>query len=100
MKAFLTGSHVYGLPHEASDVDLVIPGDVDLATRILSLVSEANAGGSGPCCIQLGQLNLIILPPDVAEAWKQATDELAIKRPVTRDEAVNAIKLAVSQRDV
>lgn len=73
MDAFLTGSHVYGRPHDHSDVDLVIRTDPGTKQKLLEL-----SGSDFP--IKFGNLNLIITTTDAeytAWAWaKQACLDL------------------------
>lgn len=87
--AFLTGSQVYGVPTEKSDVDMVV------------LVSEKDRGillanaDPGTNKIVYGKLNLIILSKDKAEEveqfhlWRKGTEDLIAKRPVTRQFAID-----------
>jgi hypothetical protein len=97
MSAFATGSRVYGTPTEASDVDLcVVLSEADLA-----LLRELCDGdpGSGGDSLRFGKLNLICFTlEESAEPWRVATERLAARKPVTRDEAVKEIKAEAKAR--
>lgn len=92
MKSFITGSHAYGIPTPESDLDLVVlVSSVDAA----KLWAARDESSKSP---RFSNLNLIIFESDVegGEArfalWKQVNDELIARRPVSREEAVEAFK--------
>jgi hypothetical protein len=82
MKSFITGSHAYGTPTENSDVDLAIfcsEEDADFLWK---------ASEDGPS-VRFGKMNLIIFTNERAyDRWKECTNNLISRRPVTRDEAI------------
>ena len=70
MKAFLTGSHVFGRPGPESDIDLCILVDPILAGKLRDM-SE-----STKIC-RFGCLNLILCESDTEfAAWKMSTERL------------------------
>ena len=71
LEGFLTGSRVYGVPHDESDVDLVVWVPHPEDRKILSEQSET----CGP--VRYGKLNLII-PRSVQEfrVWREVTGDL------------------------
>ncbi|WP_406698586.1 nucleotidyltransferase domain-containing protein [Singulisphaera sp. Ch08] len=94
MNAFLTGSHIYGTPHEDSDIDLVVMMPVSQLGRLNELIaedadSEMRYEGMKPgACVRFGKLNLIVVTDqDDYRAWQEGTAELTARKPVTRDEA-------------
>lgn len=89
MQAFITGSRRYGTPGQDSDIDLVVRCDDDTANMLFDLSDQ-----EGSCqTIRFGLLNLIVCTSDSTFAkWKQGTEELAAKAPVTREEAVATFK--------
>lgn len=96
MKAFCTGSRVYGVSREDSDIDLVVTvserdfellcqhGDGDTA-RILEYSGAENGQ------LKFGKLNLICVSEAQMPAWKEATDSLEAVKPVTRETAISVI---------
>ena len=89
MKSFLTGSQVYGKPRNGSDIDLVVlvsESDGDILKRMSDDPSFRK--------VTYGQLNLIVLnaedSEDVAKynIWKDGTEKLIARKPVTREEAI------------
>lgn len=85
MKAFLTGSHVYGYPDSDSDVDLVIFCSQEDKNTLINLSETCKM----PC--KYGDLNLIFCTtPEQYQAWFDATKECKKRGPVTHTEA-NAI---------
>lgn len=90
MNAFLTGSQVYGTPTAQSDVDLAVRVS-DSDCELLATLADQEPG-SGGMSIRFGNLNLICLGERSFEAWREATEELIARKPVTRDEAVKVIK--------
>lgn len=96
MKSFLTGSRRYGTPHPDSDIDLVVLMDGPELTELAKLASNSDDFGSpgGPqyedgFSLRFGNLNLLCVTQEKHfKVWKQGTDELVAKKPVTRDEAI------------
>lgn len=112
MKAFTTGSRVYGEPTADSDIDLVVltsPGVItalaELADKEVPAFGLAAPGGAsdpGPAdspagvtaSLKFGRLNLICVADLIAYAvWRKGTIELAKRaddtgKPVPRNEAV------------
>jgi len=82
MKAFLTGSQVYGFPTPESDIDLVVHVSAADAKFLFS-----NKEPGKP--LMFGDLNLVVLTDEQDWiAWRAATDECTRKKPITRDEAI------------
>jgi hypothetical protein len=90
---FLSGSRAYGVPREDSDVDIVmlLPHRVGSVLRAMS--------DEVPSC-RFGKLNLILFSADSDEGvyffhdWRKTTEELVLRKPVTRDEAIKAFQKA------
>jgi len=94
MRAFITGSRVYGTPREDSDLDLVVLCD-DQAHELLHL---HGADGALYAPVRFANLNIIVLrDPAQFEAWRKTTENLKARAPVTREEACEAIKLACAE---
>lgn len=100
--AFITGSRVYGIPHDESDVDLVIPCSsatafdltryADNKREVYDRMDADNRHESGGChtpSLRFGVLNLIcVLEKDEWIIWKSGTEYLCKqKRKITRREA-------------
>lgn len=87
--AFVTGSQVYGTPHDKSDVDLVVllPSAVIEALRVHS---------EDKGTLRFGKLNVLALAEGVVEheefyaKWEKVTQELIERKPVTREQAIEA----------
>jgi Nucleotidyltransferase domain len=109
-RAFITGSHAYGIPHKDSDVDLVVFVTTEhlrklqkaaeltaSATRLLQQLVAAGQPiedtpenhGYDPddaTCLYFGRLNLICCTEEMQyEAWRRGTRELKAKAPVPRE---------------
>jgi hypothetical protein len=70
MKAFLTGSHVFGRPGPESDIDLCIMVDPILAGKLRDMSESTNT-------CRFGRLNLILCESDLEfAAWKMSTERL------------------------
>jgi hypothetical protein len=70
MKAFLTGSHVFGRPGPQSDIDLCILVDPALAAELRDMSESTKT-------VRFGRLNLILCESDVEfTAWKFTTERL------------------------
>jgi predicted nucleotidyltransferase len=97
MNAFVTGSRAYGTPREDSDIDLcVVVGELDYHTLVQW--TEDGDTSVGNHSLRFGRLNVIVLPPDDFEAWKEATDELIAMKPVTKQKAIEVIEAAKARR--
>lgn len=84
-EAFLSGSRVYGTPHEWSDIDLVV-----LCSPEVEVLLRAASGGYNS--IKFGHLNVITCTDeDTYNKWKTVTEALTILRPVTKQQAVDAL---------
>lgn len=71
MKAFLTGSYVYGTPRPDSDIDLCVRVGTLATSRILRDLSESVK------TVRFGRLNLILCESDTEyAAWKMTTERL------------------------
>jgi len=89
MRAFVTGSRLYGWPGKDSDLDVVILGDQHLIDVLVSFADKAHGSYShGSASVRFGMLNLIVLS-DVEEfdRWLAATDKLCEVGPVTKKQA-------------
>lgn len=96
MNAFLTGSQVYGTPHEKSDIDLVVlvsPSDLKTLCTLHSDAPAEDYEGVTSSAIRFGKLNLLcVTTPEDLAVWREGTDELTARKPVTRPEAVELFK--------
>ena len=94
--AMLTGSHVYGIPHAGSDIDLVVllsAKEVETLCRIADPMGPSPDGYPGCRQFKLGVLNLIATSdPDWFEAWREGTEHLCARAPVLREQAVEVFK--------
>lgn len=93
MNAFVTGSRAYGEPREDSDIDLCILVDRFPQAFEEHYQQDGSGGGDG-LSFRVGEINFLMFFPceqHVFAAWKEATDELEQRRPVTRDEAIKVI---------
>jgi predicted nucleotidyltransferase len=90
---FLSGSRAYGTPREDSDVDVVMLVNHRLGSMLCAMSDE------GPSC-RFGKLNLVLFGADSDEGvylfhdWRKTTEELILRKPVTRDEAIEAFQKA------
>src|SRR5262245_39084422 len=91
--AILTGSYAYGIPHEKSDIDLVVMIDKETLDRIEHHGKDAKfrdeyiSAGGRP--LQFGKLNLICCTNEkYFEVWRKGTKRLKKMAPVTRDFAI------------
>lgn len=98
MKAFLTGSHVYGTPKPESDIDLVVlvsPADLALimAAHNASDRNDTDYSGAVTASLKFGKLNLLLeTREDRFAIWRLGTSELKTKAPVHRDVAVETFR--------
>lgn len=90
--AFVTGSRVYGIPKENSDIDLVVLiSDEDWEHLAMASDDEnsVNEYGTKNKSIRFGNLNLLVTTEQKDfDVWMKGTEELKARRPVERDEAV------------
>lgn len=98
-RSFLTGSYAYGTPRPDSDIDLVAlvsPGEIHWLAKAAG--DDAHLAKSAPsernsASLRFGKLNLILVTTEALyDAWRQDTEDLKSRRPVTRDEAVRVLK--------
>jgi predicted nucleotidyltransferase len=95
---FITGSVAYGTPTAESDIDLVVLMDTSTARRLNNMADAKQPDSkiySDDVDIQFrfGKLNIIACyEPEVFQAWRKGTLELAHRRPVTRDDAKEVLK--------
>ncbi len=98
MNSFITGSRVYGTPTEKSDIDLcVMLEELDYYT-LNDWSEDAAASVGGNSSLRFGRLNLIVLSASDFEAWREATDILIARKPVTKKEAIAVIEAAKKRR--
>lgn len=96
--AFLTGSRAYGTPRPDSDVDIVVPVQKDAVEKIKAALKAAGIDTSGTeeyadFAFRVGLVNVLLVPPEVAEkVWKAGTEFLIGQAPVTREKAVETFK--------
>ena len=77
MKAFITGSHVYGRPTTKSYIDLVVFMDQFAADKLREKSESSTT-------VRFGRLNIILcFSEDEFNAWKTTTDRLAKMRRET-----------------
>lgn len=91
---FLTGSHAYGKPHVKSDTDLVVLLDEE-TLEVLQDQADPDSQNNGgyakedACCLRFGKLNLLCcLNKKHFDAWREGTEELVARQPVSRAEAI------------
>ena len=82
MKSFPTGSYVYGLPTEESDIDIVVmmeDGDADDFDRFCGEAGLDNHGDvdyPGGLSYKSGKFNMIVVDNDQDwQVWKDGTEE-------------------------
>lgn len=94
--AILTGSQVYGIPTDGSDIDVVVLMSEEHIKRLVA----ASQGCCDECLCQypdaatfrFGKLNLIAVSNLIAfEVWRDATKALLARAPVSREQAVEVI---------
>lgn len=99
--SFLTGSHAYGTPYAESDIDLVVLVTNEETCQLADFADqvcgdERSGGDDAAASMRFGKLNLICVTNEGEyDAWRRATEDLIGRRPVTREEAVKAIKTAL-----
>jgi predicted nucleotidyltransferase len=98
-RVFLTGSHAYGTPTPKSDIDLVILCSKEEYRKLFhksdytqEMTDPYKEGGLDTAPLRFGRLNLICcFSKESYKIWKECTEELKQKAPVTREEAVKLI---------
>lgn len=94
--AFLTGSHVYGDPNEASDVDLVVcvdEGELETLLDLLPKQFDECEYNDGSLSLRAGKLNLILIESaSEFERWRAATELLSSVKPVSKLDAKRFFK--------
>lgn len=91
MNAFITGSHAYGTPRPDSDIDLAVMLSDDAVQRLREKADALPGSADKFNSLRFGMLNLICLSDRKFAAWKDATEALIARRPVTREEAIDEI---------
>lgn len=97
-KAFITGSRAYGTPTEDSDVDLVVLVDYETLDKLVELAPDLpefrnldhyDHRSVEGASLKFGKLNIIaIAREELFDCWCKGTNDLILKKPVTRDEAI------------
>lgn len=102
--AFLTGSRVFGVPRDDSDVDMVVFLEEPAAAALTALADadtdtdeskprSASEHGPASRSLRFGKLNLIVVTSrDWLEAWAAATAQCIARKPVTREQALPVFK--------
>ncbi len=99
MKSFLTGSRVYGTPRLDSDVDLVVLVSLDDHSKLWQNRDTSLDHDASGVTIRYGDLNIIALIDDEEgrkqfDIWNTVTEELKLKAPVTKEQAIVAFDKA------
>lgn len=100
MNAFITGSHAYGMPGKGSDVDLVLLTNQATLEKLIELCDEHDNvyDDSSSASIRFHGLNLIVhTDKRMFDVWKDSTEKLTDRRPVSRKDAVNLIREELSK---
>jgi hypothetical protein len=108
-RAFITGSHAYGEPTAASDIDIVVlmtskeMFQLQALAEIMEIENEPHGRTSETSehsvSIRFGRLNLIVCSQIAAfQLWKDGTDVCRQARPVTRDHAVHIFRRLRAER--
>lgn len=96
--AFCTGSRVYGIPKDKSDLDLVVLVSPEDALTICEMADSVEGAenvvryNGTEFSARFGKLNLIGLTEAKHGPWYRATEILKKQQPVTREKAVEVIK--------
>lgn len=113
MNAILTGSMVYGTPHEDSDLDIVVlvdPSSLELIADMADELCEGYVGApddettTDSVIVRAGRFNVIaVTKPEDFATWVKGTAQLKERRvqggTVTREQAVELFdKLRAEQR--
>lgn len=94
-RAFLTGSRRYGTPTAGSDIDLAILCDdyTPESEFAVSLLWNMRDRTASSC--RFGKLNLITFTiKENFLRWRRVTEELEMRKPVTREDAIAAFQAA------
>jgi hypothetical protein len=90
-KSFITGSHAYGIPTEDSDIDIAVCLTRDEIVKLWQMSDSKSK-------LMFGKINLVCFNFDDEEdmqrfeKWKTTNDSLVAKRPVTKEEAIQAFR--------
>lgn len=96
--AFVTGSRKYGTVRVGSDVDLVVlvsEKDAEILSHMdeYQWNDEFRSANEHSWSLRFGRLNLIVTTSkERYESWKEGTEILESRSPVTRSEAVSLFK--------
>lgn len=78
---FITGSQLFGIPNQDSDVDLVMLLDdyyawylYEQATDITQMTKQSDEYRGAGYSLKFGKLNIILLPLSYYVLWKQCTE--------------------------
>ncbi len=86
-RMFFTGSRVYGIPREYSDLDMVLSMTIEEERELLKHTDYKLSGSR--YTIRYGNLNIIPTTDEkFHRAWYIGTQELIKRKPVTRNEAI------------
>ena len=92
MKAFVTGSRVYGTPTKESDLDLVIFCGADTSVMLMDhdeVSQNEDAHVSAYQSVRFGRLNIILCGNEKEYSkWLRAKERCVQERPVTRKRAI------------
>lgn len=100
-KSFLTGSRVYGIPHEDSDIDLVVFFENRTTYWQLSEFAEPIHPNNHPSAsdeeaypsLRFDSLNIIpVFESELYEAWKSGTEFLRDEKPVSKKRAYEVLE--------
>lgn len=100
--AFLTGSQIYGAPHNESDIDVVILADSRTIRLLMDFVGTGDEQYD-QLSFKFGKLNLLVARDQgELECWIKGTEELLRRkndsgRPVLREEAIAVFRALRAQ---
>lgn len=92
MKAFLTGSQVYGIPNEESDVDVVLLVEKSTLDMMVRLLPKGGTNYDGTVVtVMSGKINLILTTTDEEyRRWRLFTETMTAMKPVSKEAAMKA----------
>ena len=95
--AFLTGSRVYGVPKNDSDIDLVVLVSAEDAVALTKMADRSDTTAEqeyeGGISLHFGKLNLICeTNPEKVKKWRAGTDLLQKIKPVSRTTAKTVLQ--------
>lgn len=99
-RAFITGSYAYGDPRPDSDIDLVAlvsTGELFWLSKLADVADRATTHSASDepqsASLRFGKLNLILTDSEALfGAWREGTEELKARKPVTRNEAIAVLR--------